>query len=385
MNKRLLWTTAALLTATSGTLLSNNADSREAVNSKANRPAMLPETLPTAQPAEVVKVGEYQSSGTKSADTVIAKIQPHELTGRQAATLYVHNIPVIIFLSSDPVVTSSTKVGVAGDTKSVSMYAPTQSKVVTIGNLPNLNGQASIGTKDNVQSTDPVWRATAVAAKLNQLSLNNVDASTITVSWKNSPISSPNVRGSSQSNSQSYSIKVNGEELVEINAQTKLPDTTNDLVKDALQVTNRLRRLLGNAPPLYQVFGIPLPPKLPQVLPLPKLPRKISLGPVQISLNGWASWYGPGFHGNRSANGEVYNQYALTAAHRSLPFGTKVRVTNIRNGRSVVVRITDRGPFIRARILDLSAAAARILGVMQTGTAPVRVEVLRSQASVPAK
>jgi rare lipoprotein A len=92
-----------------------------------------------------------------------------------------------------------------------------------------------------------------------------------------------------------------------------------------------------------------------------------------------ASWYGPGFHGNRSASGERYNQNALTAAHRSLPFGTKVRVTNVRNGRSVVVRINDRGPHIRGRIIDLSAAAARIVGVMQSGVAPVRVEVLGNQ------
>ncbi|MBW4663791.1 MAG: septal ring lytic transglycosylase RlpA family protein [Chroococcus sp. CMT-3BRIN-NPC107] len=89
-----------------------------------------------------------------------------------------------------------------------------------------------------------------------------------------------------------------------------------------------------------------------------------------------ASWYGPGFNGRRSANGERYNQNGLTAAHRSLPFGTRVRVTNVRNGRSVIVRITDRGPHVRGRIIDLSAAAARIVGVMQSGVAPVNIEVL---------
>ena len=100
---------------------------------------------------------------------------------------------------------------------------------------------------------------------------------------------------------------------------------------------------------------------------------------MRIRLSGWASWYGPGFHGNRSASGEIYNQNALTAAHRSLPFGTKVRVINTRTGSSVVVRINDRGPYIGGRIIDLSAAAARILGVMKTGVAPVRVEVLSNQ------
>lgn len=89
-----------------------------------------------------------------------------------------------------------------------------------------------------------------------------------------------------------------------------------------------------------------------------------------------ASWYGPGFHGRRTANGERFNQNDLTAAHRTLPFGTKVKVTNLHNGRSVVVRINDRGPFSRGRVIDLSKAAARIIGVFQSGTAPVVLEVL---------
>lgn len=379
MNKRFLWTTAALLTTTLGTLLSSHADSSEVVNSSQANRLPTPDT-PTPKPSEVVKVGEYQSSPEAPASgTVIAKIQLHELAGRQAATLYVHNIPTITFLSSNPVATGDTKVGVAADSSNTGVSAhisPIHTKAVAIGGLSGLNGQVSVANND-VQ-TSPIWRATAVAAKLNQLSINNVDASTITVSWKNG-------KSLSSKDSQRYSVKVNGEELVEINLQTRLPDTTNDLAKDALQATNRLRRLLGNAPPLTEVLGMPLPPKRPPVISLPKLPNKISLGPVQISLNGWASWYGPGFHGNRSASGEVYNQHALTAAHRSLPFGTKIRVTNTRNGKSVVVRINDRGPFIHARIIDLSAAAARILGVMQTGTAPVRVEVLRRQVSIPKK
>lgn len=93
--------------------------------------------------------------------------------------------------------------------------------------------------------------------------------------------------------------------------------------------------------------------------------------------DGMASWYGPGFHGNRTANGESFNQYALTAAHRYLPFGTWVRVTNLNNGRSVVVRINDRGPFTRGRVIDLSTAAAQTIGIVNSGVAPVSVEVLR--------
>ena len=79
--------------------------------------------------------------------------------------------------------------------------------------------------------------------------------------------------------------------------------------------------------------------------------------------SGHASWYGPGFHGRRTASGEIFNTNELTAAHRSLPFGTKVRVTNQRTGQSTVVRINDRGPFAHGRIIDLSRASAQAIGV----------------------
>jgi rare lipoprotein A len=92
---------------------------------------------------------------------------------------------------------------------------------------------------------------------------------------------------------------------------------------------------------------------------------------------GLASWYGPSFYGRRTASGAVHTGTALTAAHRSLPFGTLVRVTNLANGRRVVVVIDDRGPFIRGRIIDLSVAAARRLGMVRDGVVPVRIKVLR--------
>ena len=82
---------------------------------------------------------------------------------------------------------------------------------------------------------------------------------------------------------------------------------------------------------------------------------------------GSASWYGPGFHGKRTANGERYDMHALTAAHKTLPFGTMVRVKSLVNGREVLVRITDRGPFIRNRVIDLSRAAASELGMLSLG------------------
>lgn len=79
--------------------------------------------------------------------------------------------------------------------------------------------------------------------------------------------------------------------------------------------------------------------------------------------HGGASWYGPGFHGRRTASGETFNTNAMTAAHRTLPFGTRVKVVNTRTGRSVVVRINDRGPFIRGRIIDLAKAPAKAIGM----------------------
>lgn len=89
-----------------------------------------------------------------------------------------------------------------------------------------------------------------------------------------------------------------------------------------------------------------------------------------------ASWYGEPFHGRTTASGERYDQEGLTAAHKSLPFGTWVRVENLGNGRSVRVRITDRGPFVDDRIIDLSRAAARSLRLLGPGTARVRLEVV---------
>ena len=91
---------------------------------------------------------------------------------------------------------------------------------------------------------------------------------------------------------------------------------------------------------------------------------------------GNASWYGVPFHGRRASNGEIYDMHKLTAAHRTLPFGTEVRVTNLSNGKSTVVRITDRGPFVEGRIIDLSMAAAREIDSVGAGVVPVRLEIL---------
>ena len=107
--------------------------------------------------------------------------------------------------------------------------------------------------------------------------------------------------------------------------------------------------------------------------PAPAAPKS---EPVLYEQEGIASWYGPGFEGNQTANGEIFNSQEITAAHLELPFDTQVRVTNLNNGRSLVVRINDRGPYTGGRVIDLSAGAAEELGMIHTGTAPVVLEVL---------
>ena len=113
--------------------------------------------------------------------------------------------------------------------------------------------------------------------------------------------------------------------------------------------------------------AIPTPPEPPK----PVVPLVIS------THSGEASWYGPGFYGNRTASGEVFRPGTMTAAHRTLPFGTRVRVTNLWNGRKAVVRINDRGPFAGDRVIDLAHGAASELGLTSSGIAQVRLEVLR--------
>jgi peptidoglycan lytic transglycosylase len=103
--------------------------------------------------------------------------------------------------------------------------------------------------------------------------------------------------------------------------------------------------------------------------------------PIYVE-SGLASWYGPPYHNHKGANGEIYDQNALTAAHRTIPLNSVVRVTNETTRHTVIVRITDRGPFIGDRIIDLSLAAAKAVDVWQPGTATVKVEVLSSPAPI---
>lgn len=101
-------------------------------------------------------------------------------------------------------------------------------------------------------------------------------------------------------------------------------------------------------------------------------PKKCQVAKLrQHRTHGTASWYGPGFHGRRTASGERFNQHALTAAHKTLPLGSRVMVRNLENDETVIVTINDRGPFVRGRIIDLSRAAAKAIGLASTGTVEI--------------
>ena len=113
----------------------------------------------------------------------------------------------------------------------------------------------------------------------------------------------------------------------------------------------------------------------------PSEPVSRSAKPIYVET-GLASWYGPPYHNRKGANGEIYDQNAMTAAHRTLPLNSMVRVTNLSTGHVAMVRITDRGPFIEDRIIDLSLAAAKAVDVWRPGTAEVKLEVLSAPAPI---
>lgn len=364
MNQRHLWTTVAVFLSVLGVPAVGRTQT-----TKGNAPTNQEPAV-----ADAVKVGEYQSPTQKpSLDAVNTQIHPHSIEGRQAATLYIRNIPVLTFVSSAPVASTETKVGTMGKAEGVSTDAQTggkSAKVASVGSVMDVSK-----SPNTIIADDPVQRASLVAAQINQLIRENADASKITVSWKTgekSPVNNNKAqdKGSSvQQQPDRYTIKINGKELVEINEATQLADTTNNLAQDALQATNRLRRLIGNASPISQIANLPK-----NQISLPNLPQQVAR--IKLNFKGIASWYGYDWAGRKTANGERFNPEAMTAAHRSLPMGTKVRVTNTRNGKSVVVRINDRGPYIGGRIIDLSLGAARMIGMMSSGVAPVRIEVL---------
>jgi len=271
--------------------------------------------LAPAMPAysEVMKVGERGQ-----APMPLVTVRPHLLNGRPAATLFVRDLPMLTFLGPTSRVTAGSKVA-------------------------------------NVQMTgDLLVPATQLASRLNDLTQQRWEAEALQVV---------------QTEPQQLWLQYKDERLLRFDAQVTFDGATRDPVQNALQITNRLRLRLGNAPPLMAVTPATVAPSLVQRV-------MTAVGSVHSVLRGWASWYGPGFQGQRTASGEPFNPRALTAAHRTLPFGTRVRVTNLRNGQTVVVRINDRGPHVPGREIDLSARAAQALGLIPMGAAPVRLEVL---------
>lgn len=127
---------------------------------------------------------------------------------------------------------------------------------------------------------------------------------------------------------------------------------------------------------------IPPPPPSAPSAPDTSTPQARAGGKVLYSEVGLASWYGPPYHNRKAANGEIYDQDAMTAAHRTLPFGSLVRVTNLKTGTAVLVRINDRGPFVPGRVIDLSRAAAKAADVWRPGVAKVRLEVLETPTAI---
>jgi rare lipoprotein A len=243
----------------------------------------------------------------------------HFLDDREAATIYVQSLPVVTLIGNG------------------------------IANIADLKSNS-----DANAVSDVLLRAQQLVSRLEHLAEIS-DPNQISARWDD--------------DRDAYLVSWAKEDLIIINGQAILPDTTGNLSEDTLQVANRLRRLLGNAPALARVEGLPEP-----VAPPASTPRA-----ALSNLTGMASWYGPGFHGRRSASGEVFNQNALTAAHRTLPFGTRVRVTNLNTGQQVVVRINDRGPYGHGRVIDLSTAAANQIGLRAAGVGRVAIEVLASQ------
>jgi rare lipoprotein A len=318
----------------------------------------------SAAMSEPVKLGEQAPPQSQTAARLpesITKIHAHELSGRPAATLYIHNIPVLTFVGEAKATSEELKQGEQVVDQSVTSQhrGGAEAPPSTVDTLLDVSYGLSQVTAETIDN-DPLWQASALATRVNQLHREGVDASKIVVSWRAAE------KGAVTSGDR-YVIQLESTVLATIDDRTILPDATSNREQDALTAANRLRRLMGDAEPLSEVLG----------KPKPAAPRIAAVSRVLYQLSGLASWYGPGFHGNLSASGEVYNQHAMTAAHPSLPFGTQVRVTNLDNGRSVIVRINDRGPYYGGRIIDLSTAAAQVIGMVHTGVARVRVDVLR--------
>jgi rare lipoprotein A len=215
-----------------------------------------------------------------------------------------------------------------------------------------VNGSEILRFKGNVDDFDAYSRAKSAANKLNSMLVIDIESSD---GVKPGMVNKNPV------------VLVDGDILMSVDAESaKAASSTPEEL--AFDVANHLRQVLGESclnPKDYPTFTAKAEP----------VESYKGTGKLQ---NGEASWYGPNFHGRRTASGSRYNMYALTAAHRTLPFGTLVRVTNHRNHRTCVVKITDRGPYAHGRIIDLSKGAADAIGM--SGTAQVTLEVVNNHS-----
>ncbi|CAN1208714.1 septal ring lytic transglycosylase RlpA family protein [Tumidithrix helvetica PCC 7403] len=332
--------------------LSFSSDTATAQTDKLVKSDKQTETIPSTSDARsnVLKVGETRSrSMARSQEDAIAKIYPHKIDERQAATVYVRGIPVLTFVSS--LDAEGNKISKTNAANNLSTGQAVKLNSAKATKLPSQTKTES----EPLASNDPVERATAAAALINQLSQEGLDASAISPAWE----------------SGNYVIKFGDRAALKFDESLILPQTTRNKAEDLLQATNLLRRLMGGATPVNGITNAPT-----TALLATNQTGADFIGQVTEVGSGLASWYGPGFEGAYSASGELFNTNDLTAAHRTLPFGTKVRVTNMDNGKSVVVRINDRGPFSGDRILDMSKGSAEVIDLIHAGVAQVKLEVL---------
>lgn len=213
-----------------------------------------------------------------------------------------------------------------------------------------VNGSEIIRFKGEVGGFDAYTRAKTAANKLNSmLIIDSGSGDSVKPAMVNkNPV-----------------VQVDGETLFTVDAEAaKVAGSTP--TQFAFTISNRLRQVLGENTLSANAY--------PQFTASAEAAYK-GTGKTQ---KGEASWYGPGFHGRRTASGTRYNMYAMTAAHRTLPFGTLVRVTNHRNNKTCVVKITDRGPYAHGRIIDLSKSAAQAIGM--SGTAKVTLEIVDNRS-----
>ncbi len=285
-------------------------------------------------PATPLKVGETRSQGMQRVSwDSLTRVVPHTENGRAAATVFLRGLPVITYLG--PVGEPTAVREVQSDVKVASPVERLKTESKT-GEPETLGGLAAV--------PNPTERAAIAAATLTEFVRSGLGAETVEAVWQNG----------------GFWIRLGDRAQFVLEDGVQLPNTTGDREQDALQMANLLRRLLGNAAPLARVTNAPLRGTVPMQ------PRRVF----------WAlaSWYGPGLYGRPTATGRLLTRNSFHAAHPYLPLGTTIRITH--GGRSTVLRVEDRGPFYGNRLLDITEAAARALGMLSAGLATVRVEVL---------